>query len=392
MSLQRRLILAFVAVAVLSVACVAAITSRATRTEFQRYLFGPPRAGPGAGMPHARDAGMQAMMRRMMGAPELRFLAALRRATWLAALVGVVAAVLLGIAVTRYLTAPLRQMAEAAGQIGQGQLAQRVTVPADDELGALARAFNAMAANLQRLEESRRQLGADIAHELRTPLSVLQANLEGMLDGVVAPSPERLAALHGQVRLLSRLVDDLRDLSLAQAGQLPLHRRPTDLAALAAEAVAAVAAAAEEKQIHVDSRVAGPVSPVSVDRERVLQMLHNLLHNALRHTPRGGRVTVGVDAGPGRVQLWVQDTGPGIPPEDLERIFERFVRLDASRTRATGGSGLGLAIVRALAEAHGGTVTATSAPGQGSRFTITLPVVTGDASAAGPAQDGADVS
>ncbi|MDR7482125.1 MAG: HAMP domain-containing protein [Armatimonadota bacterium] len=137
-------------------------------------------------MPHAPDAGMSAMMRRMMGAPELRFLGALRRATWLAALAGVLAAVLVGIAVTRYLTAPLRQMAEAASRIGRGDLAQQVAVPSDDELGALARAFNTMAADLQRLEDARRQLGADIAHELRTPLSVLQANLEGMLDGVVA--------------------------------------------------------------------------------------------------------------------------------------------------------------------------------------------------------------
>lgn len=375
MTLQRRLILAFAAVAVLSVACVAVITSRATRAEFQRYLLGPPlRAAPEARMPHGGDAGMAAMMRRMMGAPELRFLGALRRATWLAALAGVLAAVLAGMVVTRYLTAPLRQMAEAAGRIGRGDLAQQVAVPSDDELGALARAFNAMAADLQRLEDARRQLGADIAHELRTPLSVLQANLEGMLDGVVAASPERLAALHGQVRLLSRLVDDLRDLSLAQAGRLPLDRQPVDLAALAAEAVAAVGAAADEKQVQVEYRAAGPLPPVRVDRERVLQMVHNLLDNAIRHTPRGGRVRVGVETGPGGVRLWVQDTGPGIPPEELERVFDRFYRLDASRARATGGSGLGLAIVRALAAAHGGSVSATSTPGTGSRFTVTLPV------------------
>ncbi|MDR7482126.1 MAG: ATP-binding protein [Armatimonadota bacterium] len=169
-------------------------------------------------------------------------------------------------------------------------------------------------------------------------------------------------------------MDDLRDLSLAQAGRLPLDRRPMDLAALVTEAVAAVAAAADEKQVQVEYRAADSPPRVRVDRERVLQMVHNLLDNAIRHTPRGGRVTVGVETGPGVVRLWVQDTGPGIPPDELERIFDRFYRLDASRARATGGSGLGLAIVRALAEAHGGTVSAASTPGEGSRFTITLPV------------------
>ncbi|MBI3998369.1 MAG: HAMP domain-containing protein [Armatimonadetes bacterium] len=397
MSLQGRLILAFAAVALVSIGAVATITTSAIRAEFDRYLFGPvmpPQPGaplpsapppadqpspgiqppPGFGPPpHMRDPAMRTMMRRVMGAPELRFLWQLRRATWLAAFSGLIAAVVLGVIVARRLTAPLRQISSAAARIGKGDLAQEVPVPSDLELGRMARAFNAMAASLQRLEESRRNLSADIAHELRTPLSVLQANLEGMLDGVVEVTPDRLAALHTQVRLLSRLVDDLRDLSLAQAGRLPLDRRPVDLMPLLAESAAAVAPHAAEKNVAMQTRSAADLPRIVADRERLMQVLHNLLDNAIRHTPAGSVVTVGAEAKGDAVHLWVQDTGPGIAPEESERIFDRFFRLDASRSRASGGTGLGLAIVKALVEAHGGRVEVSSRPGEGSTFTIVLP-------------------
>jgi signal transduction histidine kinase len=316
---------------------------------------------------------MRRMMRRMMGPEELHFLAQLRRTTWLAALAGGLAAVLLGILMARYLTTPLRRMSDAAARIGRGDLAQEVPVPSDDDLGELARAFNAMAADLRRLEESRHNLVADIAHELGTPLSVLQANLEGMLDGVVEPAPDRLAALHTQVRLLARLVEDLRDLSLAQAGRLPLHRAPTDLSALVVDAAAAVGPHAADKSVSVQSRIAAGLPAVSVDRERMMQVVHNLLDNAIRNTPAGGAVTVGLEADPDELRFWVADTGPGIPPQEAERIFDRFYRLDASRSRASGGSGLGLAIVKSLVEAHGGRVWVESREGEGSRFTVALP-------------------
>ncbi|MDI6773496.1 MAG: ATP-binding protein [bacterium] len=398
-SLQGRLILAFVSVALVSIAAVGVISSATIRAEFDHYFLGGPmmlppghvppgqpppalappgRLPPGAigrpRMPHPTDPGeMRRMMRRMMGPEELHFLAQLRRTTWLAALAGGLAAVLLGILMARYLTTPLRRMSDAASRIGRGDLAQEVPVPSDDDLGELARAFNAMAADLRRLEESRRNLVADIAHELGTPLSVLQANLEGMLDGVVEPAPDRLAALHTQVRLLARLVEDLRDLSLAQAGRLPLHRAPTDLAALVVDAAAAVGPHAADKSVSVQSRIAAGLPAVSVDRERMMQVVHNLLDNAIRHTPAGGAVIVGLEAGEREVRFWVADTGPGIPPEEGDRIFDRFYRLDASRSRASGGSGLGLAIVKSLVEAHGGRVWVESRPGEGSRFTVALP-------------------
>lgn len=415
-SLQRRLIFAFAAVALVSIAAVVALTSSAIRAEFDRYFFGvpmmepqpeqPPAGAPPAGAPrvggpragsqpapHMMDPGtMRAMMRRVMGLPEMRFLAQLRRATWQAALAGILAAVLLGIFVARYVTAPLRQMSAAAARIGRGELDQKVPVPSDDELGSLARAFNAMAADLRRLEESRRHLVADIAHELGTPLSILQANLEGMLDGVVDIAPDRLAALHTQVRLLARLVDDLRDLSLAQAGRLVLHREPTDLSALVADAVAAVLPRAAEKEVEVRTRLEAGLPLVPADRDRIMQVAHNLLDNAIRHTPSGGTITVvlktaavkadaagtagagAADAGAAEIHLTVTDTGPGIPPDEVDRVFDRFYRLDASRSRASGGTGLGLAIVKTLVEAHGGRVWVTSRAGEGSTFVVALPV------------------
>jgi signal transduction histidine kinase len=231
-----------------------------------------------------------------------------------------------------------------------------------------------MTADLRRVEESRRDLVADIAHELGTPLAILQANLEGMLDNVVEATPERLAALHTQVRLLARLVEDLRDLSLAHAGKLPLALHPLDLAALVADAATAVVPRAAERGVTVQSRIAPGLPPVVADRERLMQVAHNLLDNAIRHVPSGGEVTVGLERAGDQVRLWVQDTGPGIPAEELDRVFDRFYRLDASRARASGGSGLGLAIVKSLVEAHGGRVTVTSRPGEGSTFAVVLPL------------------
>lgn len=384
-SLQGRLIVAFAAVSLVSIGAVAVLAGAAARAEFDRYFFAapapggppapqdvPPRPVPPAAMPHMRGPAGEVMMRRM-GVAEFRFLGALRRATWAAALTGVLAAVLLGVLVARRVTAPLRALSEAAGRVGRGDLSPRVPVPDDEDLGGLARAFNTMTADLSRLEESRRHLAADIAHELGTPLAVLQANLEGMLDGVVETTPERLAALHTQVRLLSRLVDDLRDLSLAQAGRLVLDRQPADLAAMVQDVLAALLPYAGERRVALRTEVAAGLPQARLDRDRMLQVIHNLLDNAIRHTPAGGEVTVGLAPAADGLRLWVRDDGPGIPPEEVERVFDRFYRLDASRTRASGGTGLGLAIVRALVEAHGGRVWVESRPKAGSTFVVSLP-------------------
>lgn len=360
-SMRGRLVLVLVLVSWLSVATVGFVAARLTAARFDIYLRHIP------GMPQMRE-----MMRAMMGAPERQFLDDVRRAIWLAALIGLGVAALAGTVTARQITAPLRDLATAARRIGTGDLAHEVPVAGDDEIGEVARTFNVMAADLRRADEGKRQLIADIAHELGTPLAVLQANMEGMLDGVVEATPERLASLHTQIQVLARLVRDLRDLSLAQQGRLPLDREATDLAAIVRDVAEMSRPVVEEKGIVLMVQAGEPL-PISADRDRIAQVLHNLLANAVRYTEPGGRVWVVTSRVNGEAQVEVADTGPGIPAEDLPRIFERFHRVDRSRTRATGGAGLGLAIVKHLVEAHGGRVWVRSEVGAGSTFGFALP-------------------
>jgi signal transduction histidine kinase len=246
-------------------------------------------------------------------------------------------------------------------------------VRGSQEIRELAETFNKMAADLQHAETLRTNLMADVSHELRTPLTVLEGNLRAALDKVVPLDEAEIANLYGQTRHLIRLVNDLRELSLAESGQLPLEKLPTDLKALAAETVQALEPLAVEKGVTLADEVP-PLPEVSVDPFRIRQVLFNLLSNALRHTPQGGKITVKGETGSGVVVLSVQDSGEGLEPGQLPAVFDRFYRADKSRSRETGGTGLGLAIVKAIAEAHGGRAEATSAgKGQGSRFSITIP-------------------
>jgi len=242
-----------------------------------------------------------------------------------------------------------------------------------------------MAASLAKTEEQRKRLFSDIAHELKTPIAVIQGNVEAIMDGVVDATPERMASLREETLLLSRLVTDLRDLSLAEAGQLKLHPEPADLGELVKSAVAGVQARAEDRGVRVEASIAGGLPPVLVDPDRVGQVLRNLVANALRYTPQGGVVQVSarpdVEAGSSANAgsfAWVSvaDTGSGIPPEDLPHIFDRFYRVDRSRTRASGGTGLGLAVVKQLVESQGGRVWAESELGRGTAFHFTLPTAT----------------
>ena len=364
-SLRWRLVLAMVVAAWLSVATVGFISATVTAARFDAYLRHPRGMRPMPGMPQ--------MMAQMMGTPERQLLADVRRTIWLAALAGVIVAAVVGTLTARQITAPLRRLADAAVRIGGGDLEPAVPVDRDDEIGELARTFNTMAGDLRRAEEGRRQLITDIAHELGTPLAVLQANVEGMLDGVIEQSPERLASLHAQIQVLARLVRDLRDLSLAQQGRLPLDRRPMDLSALVREVVELTQPLAEEKRVVLAVTGNGAVSVVA-DRDRIAQVVQNLLANALRYTGSGGRVAVGARVEGAAAVVEVTDSGPGIPEEELPRLFDRFHRVDRSRTRATGGAGLGLAIVRHLVEAHGGRVWVRSRVGEGSTFGFALPL------------------
>jgi signal transduction histidine kinase len=283
--------------------------------------------------------------------------------------------IVVSVIASRSLTAPLSHLAAAAHDIGARNFAHRVEPTGSDEVVEVANAFNAMAARLEEAETLRRNLVADVAHELRTPLSVLQGNLRAILDDVYTLDKVEITRLYTQTRLLSRLVNDLHELAQAEAGQLSLNRQPVDLAELIRETSEAYAPVAEEAGVTLQTDIPAALPLLSVDPTRLAQVLHNLLSNALRHTPAGGLITLRATAVQQAVSITVTDSGEGIAVEHLAHVFDRFYRIDRSRARDTGGAGLGLAIVRAIVEAHEGQVeVASQGPGQGSTFTLQLPI------------------
>jgi two-component system OmpR family sensor kinase/two-component system sensor histidine kinase BaeS len=315
------------------------------------------------------------------------FLRQVRASLAWAALLAAALSLVLGVAISRLLSAPLGRLTRAAQAVAGGDLSQRVDARGRDEIGELGSAFNDMTASLAAAETLRRNLMADVAHELRTPLSVVQGNLQAILDGVYPLEMAQVASLYDETRLLIRLVDDLHDLALAEAGQLRLERAPVDLAALARAAVDQFAPAAEAGGVALELTAAEGAPEIEGDAGRLAQVLRNLLSNALRHTPAGGRVTVRVEPAGGWARLQVVDTGSGIAPEDLPHVFDRFYRSDKSRGRGGGGAGLGLAIARQLIAAHGGQIEVASPPGAGTTFTITLPAANLHRDATGYSRD-----
>ncbi len=261
----------------------------------------------------------------------------------------------------------------AARRVADGDLSQRVKVRGGREIAELGESFNTMAETLSREHDLRQNLMADIAHELRTPLTILQGNTEAMLDGVLETNRESLTSLHQETVLLARLVEDLRTLSLADAGQLRLQPGALDLKEVCQQVVRGFQPQLADRGVHLSLEAPGALPAVRADADRTAQVLRNLLSNAAHYTPDGGSITVSAQAEPGGVAVTVADTGSGIPAEDLPRVFDRFYRVDRSRARSSGGSGLGLAIVRQLVEAQGGGVRAESVPGQGSTFSFCLP-------------------
>jgi signal transduction histidine kinase len=276
--------------------------------------------------------------------------------------------------VARGMTQPLRDMAQAARRMETGDYTQRVHTSSRDEVGQLAQAFNRMSAELDQLERLRRDLVANVSHELKTPISALRAHLENLLDGVERPDPETLQVMLAQSERLGRLVDQLLDLSRLESGDVPLHREEVALAPLVSQVLSEIEVAGAGRSVELERAVPEDLPAVYADRERIHQVLFNLLDNAVRFTPAGGRVTVSADRHDGSVDVHVADTGPGIPPEHLPRLFERFYRADPARSQKEGGTGIGLAIARSVVEAHGGRIWADSSPGQGSVFTFELPV------------------
>jgi signal transduction histidine kinase len=306
--------------------------------------------------------------------PEQRFLSHVNTSLLIAGVVGAAVAILLGLFLTRQFTKPIRALKKGAARIARGDLAYRVEVKSGDEFGELARSFNSMADSLDSSEQSRRRLFADIAHELRTPLSVIEGTVDAMLDGVYKPNPDNLASIKEETAVLTRLVAELRDLTLAESGKLRLVVEPTNLAELVQRRVSQAEVIAREKNITLKTEIAENLPQIEVDGRRIEQVVANLLDNALNHTPSGGTVTIAVSPDKDGILTSVIDTGEGIPAEHLPYIFERFYRVDDARSRKTGGAGLGLAIAKQMVELHGGRIWVESEVGKGSKFSFTLPV------------------
>jgi signal transduction histidine kinase len=267
----------------------------------------------------------------------------------------------------RLATSPVGDLIEASGRVEAGDFSTRVPETGMREVRTLARAFNAMSARLEETEQERRSALADVSHELRTPLTVIQGNLEAIIDGVYPADPAHLEPILAETRILERLIEDLRTLTLAEAGSLVLHREPTDLGALLSDVAASYRGQAEQAGISLTVTAANDLPTLEIDPARIREVVSNLLTNALRHTARNGKVELSAALAGDRVEVTVHDTGNGIPTDQLERIFDRFYRSPDSP-----GSGLGLPIAKSLIEAHGGAMTATSDVGAGTTIRLTL--------------------
>jgi signal transduction histidine kinase len=319
---------------------------------------------------------------------EAQFVTSVNRSLLIAMVVGGLVALLLTLFLSRSIVGPVDALTRAARAMEKGDLSQRVPTTASGEVGELARAFNAMADGLDRLEQLRRNMVTDVAHELRTPLSNVRGYLEALKDGVIQPTPELIASLHEEALLLNRLVDDLQELAQAEAGQLSLVRQPVSLQPLVEKSVYLAEPNALAKGVTIRVDIPADLPCIDADAERISQVLGNLLTNAITGTPPGGQVEIRAKRVDSQVQVSVCDTGVGIDPEHLPYVFERFYRADRSRTRATGGAGLGLAIVKQLVEAHGGRVGITSQVGAGTTVSFTTPLAGSSSNGFGRADEG----
>jgi len=336
-------------------------------------------AGLAEGIPIEVDGEQVATLFMQSGAfdvepAEQAFLQRINLVLAVGALGGTAAAMVLGVVLARSMTKPLRELTSGARAVAAGELDIQVPVRSSDELGELAVAFNQMNADLATARDRRRQLTADVAHELRTPLSVILGHSEGIRDSVLEASEENLAVIYEEALRLERLVEDLRILSLVESGELSLELGEYDPAALMEKTAASYRALAREKDIDLEVSSSGELPDIRIDIDRMGQVLGNLISNAVRHTPEGGSILMAAYARDGGIEIQVKDNGPGIDPEDLPHVFERFYRGDKSRQRDGAGSGLGLAIAKSLTEAQGGTIRAESEPGRGTTLAVEFPI------------------
>lgn len=378
--LSIRLTIAFLLAAILVIALVAVLAYRYTSSDFSAFLTHMEDMDRlmGGGMMSAMGMGSQALAQAAID-----FQDNLRQTLWLAGFLGVALALFLGALFTRQIVAPLSRVTTAARRVAQGDLGHRVEVHGSGELAELAQSFNKMASSLEGSEQSRRRLMADIVHELRTPLTVIEGTVDSIMDGVYKPDQEHLGSIKEQSALLTRLISDLRDLSLAESGQLELKLAATDMVEVLRHQLTAAKPAGREKNVRLKLNAPAKSAEVSVDPIRIEQVIANLMANAIRHTPAGGDVTISVKTVSSdknhqldrpHLVISVADSGEGITPEHLRHVFERFYRVEDSRSRSEGGSGLGLAIVKQMVKAHGGRVWAESEVGRGSIFYIALPL------------------
>ncbi len=318
--------------------------------------------------------GTLALVNTRHGILESDFISSVNKAIIRGAAVASIIALVLAIIVSGRLTGPLSMLTDAARRLAGRDLSCRVSVATNDEIGELADSFNYMAESLERNEKLRKNLITDIAHELRTPLAILRGNLESLQEGVITGSPEVIISLHDEVVRISRLVNELQDISLADAGELRLNCRAVPVGDLVEKAAVPFSGEAKNKNVHFSVNIPADLPLLHVDPDRIVQVLLNILGNALRYTQPGGKIELSAVHGGDNVIFSVKDTGTGIAPQDLANIFERFYRSEQSRVRSGGGSGLGLAIAKSFVEAHGGSIWAKSKVNKGSNFSFTVPI------------------
>ena len=368
--LGARLLLSYLAIILLGTVILVSATQLSLPGAFDRHLAGMGPQMMGQGRPPG-------------GPPPMRmndlydgFRASFNDALAYALLASGLAALLVSLFFSRSVVAPLRAMMKASQRIAEGHYDERVRVSGSDELAQLGARFNCMAERLEQTETMRRQLLGDVSHELRTPLTAIGGYMEGLIDGVLPAAPETYEQVRHEALRLGRLVDDLQELSRVESGSFHLDLRPISLSVPLATTAKRLSLQFDEKQVRLTVSLPADLPPVLADEDRLTQVLTNLLANALAYTPAGGDVTVSAQKTGGEVRVSVKDSGVGIPPEHLAHIFDRFYRVDASRSRgAGGGSGIGLTIARRLVEAHGGRIWAESdGENKGSVFIFTLPI------------------
>jgi histidine kinase len=371
--LSAKLFIAFLLVLLVGSLVLVAAVQVTAPSAFSRHMLG---LNAGAGQGVGQGSGHGPGQGQGTGQGYQEFINGLNEALGWAALAASLAAVGVSLLLSRRIVAPLRDMTQASQRIAEGKYDERVRVSSKDELGQLADSFNRMAGQLEQTESMRRQLIGDVSHELRTPLTAIKGSMEGLMDGILPATAETYQQIHAEADRLSRLVDDLQELSRVEARAYPLDFRDVDLSLLVETTVKRLAPNARAKRIALTSSLPRELTRLRADDDRLGQVLLNLTANAIQYTPEGGTVTIAAVERPGEVEVSVKDTGIGIPPGQLDSVFARFYRVDKSRSRLSGGgSGIGLTIARHFVEAHGGKIWAESeGEGKGSRFVFTLPI------------------